>query len=124
MVHCVNGLVKAIQHNLIHWNSFNRIEYEKYERVENGDLNWIVQGKLLAFSGPCDKAEEIDGIRTMEPEDYLQVFHELNVGMVIRLNRPTYQSSRFTKHGIKHYELYFPDGGLPECNLLNLISCS
>lgn len=60
----------------------------------------------------------VDGIRTMEPEDYVPVFKDLNVGLVIRLNRPTYSADRFTKKGIRHYDLYFPDGGLPECNEL------
>lgn len=54
----------------------------------------------------------------MEPEDYVPVFKDLNVGLVIRLNRPTYSADRFTKKGISHYDLYFPDGGLPECNEL------
>lgn len=54
----------------------------------------------------------------MEPEDYVPVFKDLNVGLVIRLNRHTYSADRFTKKGIRHYDLYFPDGGLPECNEL------
>ena len=78
-------------------------------------MNWIIENKLLAFSGPYNTSEVINGIHTMEPEDYLPIFQTLNVKTVIRLNRPTYDSSRFTRNGIHHYELYFPDGGLPEC---------
>lgn len=33
--------------------------------------------------------------------------------LVIRLNRPTYDSKEFTKEGIKHLDLYFPDGSVP-----------
>ena len=117
VIHCVQGLVKAIKQKIFNWTDFNRKEYEKYERVENGDLNWIIDHKLLAFSGPYDHAEEIDGIRTMEPEDYIPVFQDLNVGTVIRLNRPTYLAHRFTDHGISHHEIYFPDGGLPDCTV-------
>ena len=117
MVHCIKGLVKAIDHSIINWDSFDRSAYEKYERVEHGDLNWIVKNRILAFSGPYEKSEVIDGIRTLEPEDYVKIFKQLNVGSVIRLNRPTYKPNRFTDYGINHYELYFPDGGLPECML-------
>lgn len=42
-----------IFHPLIHFVSF--------QRVENGDLNWIVPGKLLAFSGPHPKSKIENG---------------------------------------------------------------
>lgn len=32
-----------------------------YKRVENGDFNWIVPGKLLAFSGPHPKSKIENG---------------------------------------------------------------
>lgn len=31
------------------------------KRVENGDFNWIVPGKLLAFSGPHPKSKIENG---------------------------------------------------------------
>jgi len=34
--------------------NFNVKEYEYYEKVENGDLNWIVPEKFMAFMGPVD----------------------------------------------------------------------
>ena len=34
--------------------------------------------------------------------------------MVVRLNKKQYDKERFTKHGIKHMELYFTDGSCPE----------
>lgn len=33
-------------------NGFDPEEYAFYDKLENGDLNWIIPGKLLAFSGP------------------------------------------------------------------------
>ena len=113
--HCIQGLVKAIQYDLINWESFNQKEYERFERVENGDMNWIIEGQLLAFSGPHNTVEIIDGVRTLQPEDYLPLFQHLHIGVVIRLNRATYDASRFTNHGIQHYDIFFPDGGLPQC---------
>jgi hypothetical protein len=45
----------------------------------------------------------------------------MNVGLVIRLNKKQYEASRyyfnwinsFTKHGIKHLDLFFMDGTTP-----------
>lgn len=36
-------------------------EYEHYERVENGDMNWIIPGKMLAFSGPHPRSKIENG---------------------------------------------------------------
>lgn len=30
-------------------------EYEHVDKIENGDMNWIVPHKFLAFSGPLSK---------------------------------------------------------------------
>ena len=78
-------------------------------------MNWIIEGQLLAFSGPHNTVEIIDGVQTLQPEDYLPLFQHLHIGVVIRLNRATYDASRFTNHGIQHYDIFCPDGGLPQC---------
>ena len=33
---------------------------------------------------------------------------------MIRLNRPTYSAKDFTKEGIRHLDLYYPDGSIPD----------
>ena len=38
-----------------------------------------------------------------------------HVGVVVRLNQPAYDRRIFTDNGIEHFDIYFPDGGLPEC---------
>lgn len=46
----VQGIAKAKQTGFIDWHlpnsAFSLAEYEHYEQVENGDLNWIVPGML------------------------------------------------------------------------------
>jgi len=37
-------------------------DYEFYERIENGDMNWILPGKFLAFSGPSASQRDPDGV--------------------------------------------------------------
>ncbi len=87
------------------------------ERVECGDMNWIVKDRIIAFSGPYEVSEVIDGVKTLTPDDYMEMFRELHVDTVVRLNRPSYDKFRFTRNGFRFYDLYFPDGGLPECRL-------
>jgi cell division cycle 14 len=38
--------------------TFNPQEYHFRERVENGDWNWIIPGKFLAFSNPASTTSD------------------------------------------------------------------
>jgi protein-tyrosine phosphatase len=109
-------MYRAKEVGFINWHAgekFNLEEYEHYEQVENGDLNWIVPGKLMAFSGPSAQPKHFGGWRTFTPEDYIEYFNEKGVTSVIRLNKKMYEGARFTAHGVNHHELYFPDGTCP-----------
>jgi cell division cycle 14 len=112
----IRGMYRAKEVGFINWHAgekFNLEEYEHYEQVENGDLNWIVPGKLMAFSGPSAQPKHFGGWRTFTPEDYIEYFREKGVTSVIRLNKKMYEGARFTAHGVNHHELYFPDGTCP-----------
>ena len=50
--------------------TFDNKEYEYYEKVENGDLNWIIPGKFIAFMGPLDNTSKLER-RGNTPEDYI-----------------------------------------------------
>lgn len=56
-------------------------------QVENGDLNWIVPGKLMAFSGPAARPTDYVGFRAMTPEDYWEYFNRRGIQSVVRLNK-------------------------------------
>ncbi len=62
--------------------------------MENGDLNWIVPGKLMAFSGPSAQPRHFGGWRTYMPEDYIEYFREKGVSSVVRLNKKMYEAAR------------------------------
>ena len=51
--HCIKGLEWAIKLKWYNYKAFNLAEYEHYDLLENGNMNWIVPGKFLAFSGPA-----------------------------------------------------------------------
>lgn len=56
-------------------------------QVENGDLNWILPGKLVAFSGPAVRPTDYVGFRAMVPEDYWDYYRRRRVTAIVRLNK-------------------------------------
>ena len=108
--HCFQGLQYAITLGWYNYATFDVQEYQHFEKVENGDLNWILPGKFMAFSGPLNVT---DRYGSFTPEDYVPIFKKMNVGLVVRLNKPQYDKTKFTKNGIKHLDLYFLDGISP-----------
>ena len=110
---CLRGLEYGIKLGWYDYKNFNLKEYEHYEKVENGDLNWILPGKFIAFSGPSSTTRDADGWRTFTPEDYAPIFKKFGVNVVVRLNKAQYDRERFIKKGIKHVDLYFLDGTAP-----------
>mmetsp|Transcript_23141 Transcript_23141/g.60472 ORF Transcript_23141/g.60472 Transcript_23141/m.60472 type:complete len:426 (+) Transcript_23141:282-1559(+) len=113
IIECLNGLVQGMLHGWLDLGSFNMEEYEYYERVENGDLNWVLPGKFIAFAGPHNEHKWDNGYPLLAPEDYFDYFSEGGVTDVIRLNNPLYEKSRFTDAGFVHHDLFFVDGSIP-----------
>ena len=52
-------------------------------------------------------------MRTFTPEDYVPIFKQFGVNLVIRLNNKAYDEKKFTNHGIPHLDLFFIDGSTP-----------
>ena len=50
---CVKGLYKGLTVGLLHIEDFDIEEYDFYEKVENGDMNWLCD-KFLALASPKD----------------------------------------------------------------------
>nr|XP_043899881.1 dual specificity protein phosphatase CDC14AB isoform X4 [Solea senegalensis] len=113
LLDCLQGIRKALQHGFFDFERFDVDEYEHYERVENGDLNWIVPGKFLAFSGPHPKTRVENGYPLHAPEAYFPYFRKHNVTSVVRLNRKIYDAKRFSDAGFNHHDLFFVDGSTP-----------
>lgn len=125
----LRGLHRAREHKFFDFSTFNVEEYEFYEQVEviianlammtlfslvaifyvqNGDLNWCMEGRFLAFAGPhAERQCSPGGYYNLRPEDYITYFKRKNVTLVVRLNKPYYDAKKFTSQGINHMELYF-----------------
>ena len=74
--------------NFFDSENFDVEEYEHFEQVENGDLNWIVYGKFLAFAGPHDtRTITPDGYPTLTPADYIPYFKKKGLSLVVSWQR-------------------------------------
>lgn len=90
IVDCLKGLEKSIEFRWFDWNRFDVEAYDFFEKVENGDMNWIVPDKFLAFAGPCPTPTDADGFPAFTPEDYVPIFHDAGIGLIVRLNKKQY----------------------------------
>ena len=111
--HCLKGLDVAIQNKWYDFNTFDAREYEHYEKVENGDLNWIIPGKFIAFMGPVDREHRGQSRYGHSASSYTKIFKHLNVSRVVRLNESKYDKTQFEKSGLAHDDMVFIDGSTP-----------
>ncbi|KAK3064183.1 cell division control protein 14, partial [Teratosphaeriaceae sp. CCFEE 6253] len=116
---------------------FSLEEYERYERVDQGDFNWVTPD-FLAFASP--QHQPVDVIQPSDPrytqlprslsalhkdktlptpfKNVLTHFAERSIGLVVRLNSELYSPSYFTALGIKHLDMIFDDGTCPPLTLV------
>ena len=131
------GVWKAKEENLVGLKEFSLEEYEKYERVDMGDFNWITPS-FLAFASPQHQPTHvIQPTESLYPQlprslsalhrdkslptpfkNVLLHFAERGIGLVVRLNSELYSPSYFTALGIKHLDMIFDDGTCPPLNLV------
>ena len=135
---CLWGLWKAMQNGLCDMNEFSVEDYEFYEKVENGDWNWLTP-HFIAFASPVDSSwikREKDAkenskantsglssstnsklaLQRKLPTPFLNCldyFEKRNIKLVVRLNTELYDRNSFLERGIDHMELYFDDGTNP-----------
>ncbi|TFK56137.1 phosphatases II [Heliocybe sulcata] len=125
---CLWGIWKAMQNGLCDMNEFSVDEYEFYEKVENGDWNWITPN-FIAFASPFDplwvkkdkdrkettgsSATSLRGRMPTSFQNCLDYFEKKNVKAVVRLNQELYDKDLFEERGMKHVEMYFDDGTNP-----------
>jgi cell division cycle 14 len=120
---CLRGLQQAIQLGWFNVRRFNRDSYDYFTQVENGDMNWIVPFKFLAFASPSAASVDADGRPALTPEDYVPMFHDGGIRLVVRLNKKQYDRKLFINGGIKHVDLYFSDGSCPSPEIVNKFLC-
>ena len=101
--HCLAGLERAVHFGWFDLDTFDPDEYEHYERVENGDFNWIVPGFFLSFSGPTQTPiAYVDGVKTNTPETYFDYYRKNGITGIIRFNNKVYDRKKFLDAGFNH----------------------
>ena len=135
----LEGFEKSIQIGLFHVDQFDLTEYEFYEKIENGDFNWISR-KFLALATPKDdpagnfsifnsfssgnskqsiKSENGSNLfSAYYMTDLIKFLKERNISTIIRLNNDVYDRQVLLDAGIEHIDLFFPDGSTPPDNIL------
>ncbi|KYO20688.1 dual specificity protein phosphatase CDC14A isoform A [Alligator mississippiensis] len=113
LLDCFHAINKALLHGFLDFNVFDVDEYEHYEKAENGDFNWIIPNKFIAFSGPHSRSKIENGYPHHAPEAYFPYFRRHKVTTIIRLNKKMYDAKRFIDAGFEHYDLFFADGSTP-----------
>jgi cell division cycle 14 len=103
--HCIAGLYRASQLGWYNYQTFDIAQYQTMRDVRQGNMTWIVPGKLLAFSSPGHKFKDEDGFYNVTPELCCILFKRMGISGVVRLCRPMYESQRFLRNGIRHYDL-------------------
>jgi cell division cycle 14 len=127
---CLRGFYKAMQFGLVQLDNYDLKEYEFYERVENGDMNWLGD-KFLALASPKDDQPSMPVSRNggkslagcdihsaYRKSDLIKFLKSRGVGTIIRLNNNVYDRQEFVDAGIEHIDLYFPDGSTPPDGIL------
>ncbi|KAK3309559.1 protein-tyrosine phosphatase-like protein [Chaetomium strumarium] len=133
----VYGVWKAKEEGCCVLETFDLDEYERFERVEQGDFNWITP-HFLAFASPQSNPpartpegtdawralpktlSEVDAHPTLgQPfKNVLRHFTERNIGLVVRLNSVLYDASYFEALGIRHIDMIFEDGTCPPLSMV------
>ena len=98
------------------WGMIDIEQYEHDDNPLNGDLTEVLPGKLIAFRGPKDLGDGVkyqDDVRLwtrrFSPAFYAEMFGEMGVSDVVRLNEAEYDAGAFAAAGIRHHDLFFED---------------
>lgn len=89
---CIYGIHRAISLHLLDLSTFDLASYELYEKVEQGDWNWITPG-FLAFASPVEPAfvaslaggqggRKVEGAKPRLSQSFRNVLEEFERGGV------------------------------------------
>jgi len=91
ILHCIQALYFASKIGWYNFKTFDAAKYNYYSKVENGDINWIIPYKFIAFSTPIDNPNS-NIKNTYSSEFYIPIFKLLNIKLIICLTRKEYDS--------------------------------
>jgi len=116
LLDCYKGMYTAILNKFYDFETFNVAEYDMRQEVANGDMNWIIPGKVMAFKGPRTTPKNQP---SYPPSFYLTHLQTMGIKTVVRLNKNHYDKHVFVNGGLRHYDLYFGDGTVPTYQIVS-----
>lgn len=123
---CFRSFEYSLKLSLFSEKKFNFKNYEFYNNIHNGYINWIIQNKIIVFSSPCDTLPQKKFYSDIKAKELLPFFLKSKVKLIIRLNSKTYDKKIFKNAKIKHKDLFFKEYTKPSIkiitNFLNLIN--
>ena len=121
---------RALYHGVVVNQWFRRRDCEVDIDLCDGSndvINWVVPGRLLALEDPKEPRYMGRGPRVRY--SIVEIFKRQKVDIVVRLNGRDYEyrssygqpydSEEFICRAIKHYDIFFKDGGIPSESQLN-----
>uniref|UniRef100_A0A6U4KCZ2 protein-tyrosine-phosphatase n=1 Tax=Hemiselmis andersenii TaxID=464988 RepID=A0A6U4KCZ2_HEMAN len=116
---CLGGLKRAMSLGWYDPANFDLEEYDYLDNPKHADMHFL-SPKMTAFRGPSNHTRQVmPGVYTFSPRHYAQLFAELDVTGVVRLNEAsTYRRSAFIECGFDHLDLYFDDCTVPDNSVI------
>ncbi|CCK73574.1 uncharacterized protein NDAI_0G05910 [Naumovozyma dairenensis CBS 421] len=121
----IYGIWRAKEKSLIDLHLFNLQTYEKYEHVENGDLNELTPD-IIAFASPQEHPRFLSMASSFSKphlnqsfKSVLKFFKKSDVQLVVRLNSHLYNADHFEDLGIQHLDMIFEDGTCPDMSIVH-----
>ena len=74
IIDCLRAVRLAMELNWYDPNTFDSPQWSFYEQIQNGDMNWIIPGKLLAFASPYSMKVLPSGDQVSTPETVIPIF--------------------------------------------------
>jgi cell division cycle 14 len=105
---CLKAIERAKLKGWYNSKTFDSDTYHKLNKLDEGDLNWIIPGKILALS-----SHSINKAEGLESHFFCPVFKKVGIKAIVRLNERLYRDTEMSEHGIRIYPMELTDGNNP-----------
>ena len=119
IIDILRGLYKSLNLGWYNPDLFDFNYWITLERLDQGNINYIIPNKLYACSTFYSKSPLSGNINVLTPETSITILKSLNITLIIRLNEQFYNSEILINSGFKHEELFFEDGSTPTQEITN-----
>ncbi|KAL4446513.1 hypothetical protein ABPG74_001254 [Tetrahymena malaccensis] len=109
LLDCLKGLEYAHKLRWVEIQSFN---IKQYQTLKKFDITVVIPNKLIAFQNP-ELFSQQETLCELTVDQSINIFKQMGVKLVIRLNKSSYSPQLYERNGIKHVDLIFPDGTSP-----------